>query len=163
MRIAVDEDELHIRVLILRLINRLLKQKARRNDHLRAVFYGLIDGFQICGVALLGGLIVLMRNVLFLGILHKAFPCALVEGFVVDGTDVGDERQLRTLVLLAAARKEAQCQHGRHCKCKQFLHIQSPFFCPPQGRTQRMPGAAVLRRHRPARSIPSKDGAGTAF
>ena len=127
MRVAVNEDERHVRILVLRDVNRLLKQEARRHDDLRTVLHSLVDGFQVRGGALFRGLIILVGDAFFLGILHQALPGALIERFVVDGTNVGDEGKFRLFAAGGTAGEHGKRQHDSQCKCKQFFHVNSPF------------------------------------
>ena len=90
----VNRDEVHIRVQLLRLRDSLAEQIARADDDLRALGHGQVDGIQTLVGAVSARLIVLIGLAVGLGIGFNALPAGLVEGFVVDGANVGHERNL---------------------------------------------------------------------
>ena len=90
----VDSDEVDLGVLLLLAHDGPAEQIAGHDDDIRAFLDRLINGDAACIGGVLGGLIVGVLDAVGFAVRLDALPGCLVEGFVVDGADVGHERDL---------------------------------------------------------------------
>ena len=94
VRSAVKKNELNIRVLCLCFVNSNFKEITGSYYYLCAAGYSEIDCSEITCIGRFFGLVVLMSDLVFFGILLNAFPCALVKGLIVDISLICYERDI---------------------------------------------------------------------
>ena len=125
VRFAVQEQEAHVRIGGLHLIDRVLEQIARADDDLRAFFNGRLDGFNAGLGRVFGGTIIVVGNFVGSGEFHDAVPGAFVKRFVVDVSHVGDQGNFVAFFL--GQHGSAHQQHGKNQQNgKQLLHSYLP-------------------------------------
>ena len=115
----VNRDEADVRIDILNSRHRFAEQIARADDNLRAVGNSLINGVDALIRAVSRRLIVLALQIVGFGIGDNALPASLVEGLIVDGSDVGNERDIGS----QSGRRDQREQRGQNEQCgKDLFH-----------------------------------------
>jgi len=119
MGLPVQQNEVHIRVLVLSHVDGLLKQEAGAYYQFGAALNGQADGFQIGICSAFLGLVIFIGDAVLLRILLKALPCALVKGLIVYGPQIGDQGKLIAF----------RAPLGRGCLCSISFLCLGLFLC----------------------------------
>ena len=124
MGLAVQQQEVNLGILVLHKIDGFFKQVAGTYDDLCALFDSGLDALDAGVCRVLRGTVVSIGKRVCFGELYDAFPGALIEGLVVDVSDVGDQRDLIDVL------SKGRCAHQQHGNDKQqdqnLLHGDPP-------------------------------------
>ena len=99
MRLAIKNDELHIGVFVLSFKNCRLKLESGANDEVVTCINKVTDFLQVVSLSRSCGLEILDIQCVVLACSQDAFPGSLIEGFIVDGTGIGNHTDTKIALL----------------------------------------------------------------
>ena len=126
MGLAVQQEEVDFRILILNFVESFLEEVAGANDDLGSLFNSGLDGLNTRFSGILGGTIVSVGVIAAFCEFDNGFPCALVERLVVDVAYVGNESDFIGVLGKGA---DADEEHGHDKESgKNLLHDVPPDY-----------------------------------